>query len=108
MEFNDFIDWVKDAEVIQVDGTLCQFIMEHFDDGQPCAIHFGDIGEDIQDIDLDDDIDRFGFSILSAYISDCEIELTNDQYDRPYVVLTDKRCEEDETHRIVRLFQEGY
>ena len=105
MEFYEFIDWAKEAPAIEVDGTLCQIIIEEEDDFID-AIHFGDITEDIQNLDLDNDVDRF--SILSAYIRDCEIELTQDQYDRPYVILTDKRGEEDETHNIVRLFQEGY
>lgn len=105
MEFNDFVDWAKEAPVIDVNGTLCQIITEG-DDDFTGAIHFGDIGEDIQDIDLDNDIDRFGFAILSAYIGDCEIELTKDQYDRPYAIVRDERT--DEQFTITRLFQEGY
>lgn len=105
-KFQEFVRWVDECSVIEVNGTLCQVVKEKFDDGQVCAIHFGDIGEDIQDIDLDNDIDRFGFAILSAYAGDCEIKHDTDQYDRPYVELHDERT--DEKFVIRRLFPEGF
>lgn len=108
-EFQEFNDWLDEAMALEVNGTLCQMVKEKWDDNTVCAIHFGDISEDVSDLDMDNDIDRFGFGILSAYLGDCEVEMEKDQYDRPYASVKDLRCDDDEDNEytIRRLFWEG-
>jgi hypothetical protein len=109
MKFEKFVEWAENAEFITVDGNLSQILTEKWDDGTVCAIHFVDHGVDIQDLDMDDDLDRFGHCFLNAYIGDSEIQydfgsVAEDGFKYPSVTLYDERTEEE--FHLIRFKQE--